>query len=69
MVYSRSIYNALDFLGDVGGLFDALKLIGAGLISVLGTGGGLTGRLISRLFYAASRSKDDVKLTQSLSRT
>ena len=46
MVYSRSIYNALDFLGDVGGLFDALKLIGMGILSILGTGDGLAGRLI-----------------------
>ena len=27
--YSRSIYTALDLLGDVGGLLDALKSIGA----------------------------------------
>ena len=27
LIRSRSIYHVLDFLGDVGGLFDALKLI------------------------------------------
>ena len=27
-VYTRSIYTFLDCLGDVGGLFDALKYIG-----------------------------------------
>ena len=26
--YQRSIYNLLDFIGDVGGLLDGLKLIG-----------------------------------------
>ena len=25
--HSRAIYNCLDFLGDVGGLFDALRVI------------------------------------------
>ena len=64
VVYSRSIYNALDFLGDVGGLFDALKLIGAGLIGILGTGDGLAGRLIGRLFYTAARTKDDEDSTR-----
>ena len=53
VVYSRSIYNALDFLGDVGGLFDALKLICIGILSILGTSDGLPSRLIGRLFYTA----------------
>ena len=30
--HSRSIYTILDFLGDLGGLYDALRLIGSGLI-------------------------------------
>lgn len=71
-IYSRSIYNALDFLGDVGGLFDALKLIGAGILSILGTGDGLAGRLISRLFFTAPRSnsqEDSNRQDQSQSRS
>ena len=39
MVYSREIYNVLDFLGDIGGLFDALKIIGATIVGIFGTGG------------------------------
>ena len=29
----RSIYNALDYLGDVGGLLDMLRLMGGGYLS------------------------------------
>ena len=32
--HNRSIYNSLDLLGDVGGLFDALKGIGTFLIAI-----------------------------------
>ena len=32
--HSKAIYNFLDFLGDIGGLRDALKLIGSFLVSV-----------------------------------
>ena len=31
--YSRQTYSLLDFLGDLGGLFDALRLIAAALVS------------------------------------
>ena len=37
--YSREIYNILDFLGDIGGLFDALKIIGGSIIGVFGSSG------------------------------
>lgn len=47
---SRAIYNALDLLGDVGGLFDALKLLAQALISLIGQGG-LSTYLIGKLFY------------------
>ena len=33
-LHKRSIYTALDFLGDVGGLLDGLKLIGNIIITV-----------------------------------
>ncbi len=36
MSHSRSIYNFLDFLGDIGGLLDALKLIAGAFLSLLG---------------------------------
>ena len=49
--HSRAIYNALDFLGDVGGLSDGLKLIAWTLVTLLSPNG-LTVNLISKLFYA-----------------
>ena len=50
IVHSRAIYNILDFLGDVGGLLDALKLI-AGTIVGLILRDNLTGKLVSLLFF------------------
>ena len=47
---SRSIYNFLDFLGDVGGLFEGLKLIAAALLGVFNAGS-LVRFLISQLFF------------------
>ena len=47
-MHRRSIYNLLDYLGDVGGLKEALTLLGQFLLSVLGTGG-LQGHLIRNL--------------------
>ena len=35
--YSRQTYSLLDFLGDLGGLFDALRLIAAALVSPFST--------------------------------
>ena len=49
-MHSRAIYNILDFLGDVGGLFDALKLI-AGTVVGLIMRGNLTSKLVSLIFY------------------
>ena len=51
IVYERAVYTFLDFLGDVGGLLDALKLIGASLISLI-YGGSLSTFLLSQLFYS-----------------
>ena len=47
---SRSIYNVLDFLGDIGGLFDALKLIAEFMVFLLGNRG-VSMFLIGKLFY------------------
>ena len=49
--HSRAIYNTLDFLGDIGGLSDALKLIASFLVSVFPRVN-LTNKLISKIFYA-----------------
>ena len=49
-VRSRAIYNALDLLGDVGGLFNALKLIAQALMYLIGQGG-LSAFLVGKLFY------------------
>ena len=50
LFHQRAIYNILDFLGDIGGLLDALKLIAATLVSLI-TNESLTNHLISKLFY------------------
>ena len=34
--YKRSIYNLLDFVGDIGGLFDGLKFIGFFFLTIIG---------------------------------
>lgn len=51
VIHSREIYNALDFLGDVGGLFDGLRLIGAGVFTLFGPGGLQLSFLIGKIFY------------------
>ena len=45
----RTIYNFLDYLGDIGGLLDALNYIGAFIVWVL-TGNGLSQFMVSKLF-------------------
>ena len=50
VIHSREIYNALDLLGDVGGLFDGLRLIGANLVLLLTTGS-LQLKLIGKIFF------------------
>ena len=48
--HSRVIYNFLDFLGDVGGLFVGLKLICLPLVSLF-SHGSLSVFLITKIFY------------------
>ena len=48
--HSRAIYNALDFVGDIGGLNDGLSLIAKTLVFVFAPGG-MTSHLISKIFY------------------
>ena len=56
--HTRVIYNSLDFLGDIGGLIDALKLIAAMLVSIFGNRNLMNG-LIARLFFTIAEVKDD----------
>ena len=51
---SRKIYNFLDYLGDVGGLLEALKLISAvffWVLSNVNSNSGLSNWLVSKLFF------------------
>ena len=54
--YSRAIYNSLDFLGDVGGLLEALKLI-VGTFVALVNPSSLYSELTARLFYRTVTKK------------
>ena len=48
--HSKAIYNLLDFLGDVGGLSDALRLIAWGILNIFASEG-MINSLISKVFY------------------
>ena len=49
MVYhTRTVYNLLDLLGDVGGCLDALKYVGMFLVWLL-SGNSLSDYLVSRV--------------------
>ena len=60
-VYSRAIYTFWDLLGDVGGLFDMLKLIGQAMIAFITSlsGSKLNRVLISQIFYLPNKKKQD----------
>ena len=47
--FKRSAYNSLDLLGDVGGLFDGLRLVLTSFLTAL-SGIDYTSLLISKLF-------------------
>ena len=49
--YERAIYNLLDFLGDIGGLNDALGFVGRQIVGFL-TYGSLTYRMINILGFS-----------------
>ena len=55
----RTIYNVLDFLGDIGGLLDALNYIGAFFVWIL-TGNGLAQYMVSRVFKIDKNIKQQV---------
>ena len=48
VLHSRSIYSVWDFLGDIGGLFDMLKLLAEPILAITTTilGSGLDRYLI-----------------------
>ena len=50
-IISRSTYSGLDFLGDLGGLFDAFYVLGSMILAPV-SGFALNARLLSNLFQA-----------------
>ena len=58
---SRTVYSSLDFLGDIGGLSDALQYIGQILIWLL-QGSGLMTFLVSNLFKKETIEKENTLL-------
>ena len=48
--FTRSAYNGLDLLGDIGGLYDGLKLLMTAVLTALSSID-YTSLLISKLFY------------------
>ena len=51
-IINRETYSGLDYLGDLGGLFDAFRILGSILISPV-VGFALNTRLLSSIFKAA----------------
>ena len=62
--YSRAIYTIWDLLGDVGGLNDMLKQLGAPLVSLLSfiVGSGLENHLIQLLFKVQKKQADKTQI-------
>ena len=59
--FQRSIYNFLDFIGDVGGLLDGLKLIGQTLLFPI-TKLNVLSLLLSKIFTIRSSSSSRKKV-------
>ena len=51
--FKRSAYNSLDLLGDIGGLYDGLKLVFESFLTTL-SGIDYTSLLISKLFLVGT---------------
>lgn len=60
-LYQRNIYTFLDFVGDVGGLLDGLKFIGAALVSLI-YGTSFKEFLMNNLFFFNSDSSSETKM-------
>ena len=52
-IINRETYSGLDFLGDLGGLFDAFKIIGGIFVAPV-SGFALNSRLLSTIFRVAT---------------
>lgn len=57
--HERYIYSTLDWLGDIGGLKEALSNLGSLALFLLGQGGGLTSHLVSQLFKVQSKEEKE----------
>lgn len=57
---SRQVYNSLDFVGDIGGLFDGLKAIGFLLVTPF-SGFSFVSKLFAELFYVQAHEKKERK--------
>lgn len=58
--HQRTIYNLLDFLGDVGGLLEALRQMGALCLFLLGKNGALSGYLVKSLLKTVSSQESSL---------
>ena len=58
-IINRETYSGLDFLGDLGGLFDALYILGGMLIAPV-SGFALNAKLLSNLFQAYESQKENI---------
>ena len=60
VAYSRSVFTFWDFLGDVGGLYDMLILIGGQLVALIqfAVGSGLNRFLIRHLFTVERKASN-----------
>ena len=61
MNHTRSIYSALDFLGDIGGLYDMLKIVAEVLLSIwsLIAGCGFDAFLLESIFKESTDSSQN----------
>ena len=50
VLYSRAVYNVLDLVGDIGGLFDGLKAIGSVLMAPIASHN-MRSFLINKLYF------------------
>ena len=55
--HTRAVYNFLDFLGDIGGLFDALKVIAWSIITII-TQGLVSAHLVKEIFFVKGNNND-----------
>ena len=54
--HSKAIYNALDFLGDVGGLYDGIRIVAGTFVRIF-TPLSLSNYLIPKLFFILKTDK------------